>query len=392
MNMESDQLSSLLKEIECIWHAIDGLQCEHPYRLNVIDELHINENGHSRILVKLLQYRSDNGKYVFLESLLNYIISTKRKDFPNRVEKPEISQEAERIDMWVRDKQFALIMENKACGAVDQETQIFRYIEKTRNRGYTDEQIFVIYLPPTDDKEPSDDSWNGLKEEYTERYVKLSFREDIIKWIDNYVLPNICYKDNLLLTAIIQYCDYLKELFKLNNNDMENQIRDLFDKELALSGDLVEKSKQIDETIEKYQSVVNELSNYREELEQEFAKIGKVKIQEFMNNELQFASQLERVKSEYGGHKFQYEGKTLELIIGREPRRWFVQIQWSDETPTEERIFPNSIWKDGIIYRGDGLSLYQSSANNYIWKYCNTLEETFAIYKRILKHIVEINK
>jgi len=166
----------------------------------------------------------------------------------------------------------------------------------------------------------------------------------------------------------------------------------LLDKELALSADLVEKSKQIDETIEKYQSVVNELAKYRDALEQEFSKIGKAKIQEFMNKELLFASQLERVQSEYGGHKFQYEGKTLELIIGREPRRWFVQIQWPEETPSEERIFPSSIWKDGIIYRGDELSLYQSSYNNFIYKYCNTLEETFAIYKRILKHIVEINK
>lgn len=392
MNMKADIFSSILKEIEHLWQAIDSLQCEHPYRLNVIEELHINENGHSRILTKLLQYRSNNRQYVFLESLLNYIISTKRVDFPDQVENPEISQEAERIDLWVRDKKFALIMENKACGAVDQETQIFRYIEKTRNRGYADDKIFVIYLPPTDDKEPSDDSWNGLKELYAKRYVKLSFRDDIIKWIENYVLPNICYKDNLLLTAVIQYCDYLKELFKLYNNDMENQIRDLLDKELALSNDLIEKSKQIDETIEKYQSVVNELANYRDELEQEFANIGKEQIQEFLNNELQFASQLERVKSEYGGHKFLYDGKTLDLIIGREPRRWFVQIQWPNETPAEERVFPSSIWKDGIIYRGDELSLYQSSANNYIWKYCNTLEETFAIYKRILKHIVEINK
>ena len=390
--MESDQLSSLLKEIEHLWQAIDSLQCEHPYRLNVIEELHINENGHSRILAKLLQYRSDDRKYVFLESLLNYIISIKRVDFPDRVEKPEISQEIERIDLWVRDKKFALIMENKACGAVDQETQIYRYIEKTKKRGFKDEQIFVIYLPPTDDTEPSDYSWKGLKELYAKRYVKLSFREDIIKWIENYVLPNIRYKDNLLLTAIIQYCDYLKELFNLNNNDMENQIHDLLDKELALSADLVEKSKQIDETIEKYQSVVNELAKYRDALEQEFSKIGKAKIQEFMNKELLFASQLERVQSEYGGHKFQYEGKTLELIIGREPRRWFVQIQWPEDTPSEERIFPSSIWKDGIIYRGDELSLYQSSYNNFIYKYCNTLEETFAIYKRILKHIVEINK
>ena len=32
-----------------------------PYQLNVIDELHINENAHSRILLKLLQYQTRKG-------------------------------------------------------------------------------------------------------------------------------------------------------------------------------------------------------------------------------------------------------------------------------------------------------------------------------------------
>ena len=71
--MESDQLSSLLHEIEHLRSSIDSVQCKYPYRLNVIDELHINENGHSRILSKLLQYRSESGQYIYLESLLSYI-------------------------------------------------------------------------------------------------------------------------------------------------------------------------------------------------------------------------------------------------------------------------------------------------------------------------------
>ena len=148
MIMEVDQLSSLLKEIECIWHAIDGLQCEHPYRLNVIDELHINENGHSRILTKLLQYRAADGTYVFLESLLHYINAKKKTNFPNKVVKPDITQEEERIDLWVRDKDFAHIFENKACGAFDQDTQLFRYIKRSEDHGYKDEQIYVIYPLP----------------------------------------------------------------------------------------------------------------------------------------------------------------------------------------------------------------------------------------------------
>ena len=36
-----------------------------PYHINIIDELHINENGHSRILLKLLQYQNEQGEYTF---------------------------------------------------------------------------------------------------------------------------------------------------------------------------------------------------------------------------------------------------------------------------------------------------------------------------------------
>ena len=41
-----------------------------PYRLNIIDELHIDENAHSRILCKLLSHRDNNN---YPSCLLNFI-------------------------------------------------------------------------------------------------------------------------------------------------------------------------------------------------------------------------------------------------------------------------------------------------------------------------------
>ena len=64
-----------------------------PYHLNIIDELHINENGHSRILTKLLQYKSDRGKYDFLESLLAYIVVKREHTSYSslKIENPQIT-------------------------------------------------------------------------------------------------------------------------------------------------------------------------------------------------------------------------------------------------------------------------------------------------------------
>lgn len=46
------------------------LKSKMQYHLNVIDELHINENSNSRILYKLLSYRNAVQEYKYLDSLL----------------------------------------------------------------------------------------------------------------------------------------------------------------------------------------------------------------------------------------------------------------------------------------------------------------------------------
>jgi len=129
----------------------DRLQDQLPYQINVIDELHINENAHSRILSKLLQFRDQEGRYSILESLIEFIKGrNSSKEFHNiAIKSPCVTQEKGRIDLWVRDysTKIALIFENKIYGADDRNKQLFRYIEKTRNdrkHRFEDSEIFVF--------------------------------------------------------------------------------------------------------------------------------------------------------------------------------------------------------------------------------------------------------
>lgn len=190
-----------------------------PYHINVIDELHINENGHSRILAQLLCYVNEKGEYEILQSLVNYIVSCKKGEssfLRIRVNKPEITQEKGRIDLWVRDKDYAIIFENKIFNAVDQDAQIARYIETTRNYGYKDENIFVVYLSPKGE-EPDPQTWGNFKNSFDDRYYNLSFRDNILPWLKEQVLPTVRLKDYHLQSAIQQYVDYLEGLFSLRN-------------------------------------------------------------------------------------------------------------------------------------------------------------------------------
>ena len=83
-----------------------------PYHINIIDELHINENGHSRILYQLLKYQNSKKEYEFLQYLLKYI-QTKYKKINFHIKNPQITQEQERIDLWIKDVDYAIIFENK---------------------------------------------------------------------------------------------------------------------------------------------------------------------------------------------------------------------------------------------------------------------------------------
>ena len=190
-----------------------------PYHLNVIDELHINENAHSRILTKLLQYKSESGRYEFLESLLAYIV-TKRDCTAFGyiiIKEPQITQEKCRIDLWVRDKEYAIIFENKVYNARDQEHQLSKYINQTKQCNYREEQIFVVYLSSWG-QEPEEQSWDKYKDVFASRYVNLSFRDDIVNWLKKQVILNIRDKDFYLNSAVLQYIDYLEGIYKKKNH------------------------------------------------------------------------------------------------------------------------------------------------------------------------------
>lgn len=230
-----------------------------PYHLNLIDELHINENGHSRILYKLLEYRNPNGDYIFLKSLLKYISKNCEAFEKICVTNPKITQELCRIDLWVRDRAggYAIIFENKVYNATDQEAQIARYIECTQSNGYPLDKIFVVYMPQMDDKDPVDDSWGEYKEVFASRYVKFSFRDGVLPWLKSEVLPSIPDKDKLLKSAIEQYVNYLEGLFKQRESDkqlyimIENYIKE----KLGLNDDPFANKKKLERKIEELDEV-----------------------------------------------------------------------------------------------------------------------------------------
>ena len=212
---------------------------------NVSLRVNVDENANSRILAKLFQYKSPDGKYEILQSLLDYISNRDENAVPNfgniEIENDNtiitteetLNQNNGRIDILVRTGNYAIIFENKLFKAGDQKNQLARYIEIVKgvkgpngDSKYKDDNIFVIYLS-RDGDEPAPDSWESpTKPPYSysgsfeDRYANISFREDIRCWLKDCVLPNVRKKDTDLESALVQYINYLDRLFMMNNDDL----------------------------------------------------------------------------------------------------------------------------------------------------------------------------
>ena len=272
-----------------------------PYHINLIDELHANENAHSRIFAQLLRYK-EKDTYPFLDNFLNDVCG-----FNIKIETPEIKKvdSCGRIDIPIFDKEYVVIIENKVTDrALDQNGeeggQLARYIEIIKEKYKRELQtIFVIYTPKYT-REPSSECWENkdnvsYKDVFKDRFRSLSYRDVIYPWFKNIILPIIDAKNIYLRSAVEQYTDYLEGIFNLRNIDkkMNMELQKFIKKELELQDDnpkkamelLLEKEMELNETItqiqqlkNKYQRqiIVSQFDKWGEQLKEDFASYNTV--------------------------------------------------------------------------------------------------------------------
>ena len=121
-----------------------------PFSINYLEYYNSYEPVTSWIIRHFFAYKY-NGHHPFFESFAKTFLQGIgfRLDWINE---PIIDKDHEykSIDILVRDKQYAVIIENKLKGAEFQLNQLARYITTMRDEGYSNEQIFVVILPKDD--------------------------------------------------------------------------------------------------------------------------------------------------------------------------------------------------------------------------------------------------
>ena len=242
--MEKDKLLEIAGHAsKLLQEGLDRL----PYSANAIDELHANENAHSRLLRMFLQYNGGRTWPVYRTFLK--LIKDRCSSFPFDCHNPIFANEEGRIDLLITDncsnQKWAIIVENKVCEAGDQDEQRARYINKTEAKGIPKQNIFVIYLTSDGTKKASSYSLTDeakqklcFKNEVDKgRYIELNYRYDILPWIEKEVLLNVAIKEELLISSLKLYIDYLKGMFELRNDEqiIHNKIQKIMAKELQIN-------------------------------------------------------------------------------------------------------------------------------------------------------------
>lgn len=251
---KENEIFKLLKEIKELLKQL-------PYNVNLVEEIGADENAHSRILMKFLQYKEE-GEYIFLKHFMEQF------EIDELVISPYFTaDDYTRIDLLVEDKEYFIIIENKINGASDQPKQLERYIKecKKKNRNAT---IYVIYLT-SEGKEPSKGSLSPKSREelISEGGVLLclSYRGDISMFIKN-LISKCRFGENALLSALQQYDDYLDGRYgrrlkdKLINDKMKEEITKLLELDKRSNAEKFKAIRDLNKSLDVLKSRVAEIN------------------------------------------------------------------------------------------------------------------------------------
>jgi hypothetical protein len=272
-NIDSiDSIVELLKLYDIIQDVKEEERKKLPYRFNVLLDANPLEPDVSRILAGFFMQKT-NGDYRVLK---DFVRTFWGGDLAAMITNPTISTEETvigdcRTDILIYEKdKYAIVLENKIWDAVDQPHQLANYIDAmlSSRYGFCKEQVYVAYLPKTDDHEPSLNSWksqergDSYKDEFQDRYRLLDFSEKILPWLESSKAVQGINEDYFEHSRFL-FIDFLKRKLDLDSIDkMEQKEIEKKLKEHLYTEDAVADAGKLLQMIEKLPKIsINEVVN-----------------------------------------------------------------------------------------------------------------------------------
>lgn len=284
---DTNPIGILLEIFDRIQKAKDKVKGKAEYRFNALLNAEPDEPKVSKILAGFF-LQETNGDYRILKDFVkkfwNSSLASKIKN-PTIITEETVKDD-KRIDILVYEKEkYAIVMENKIWDASDQPNQLANYIEAMMGGSYnfSQEQIYVAYLPSTTEHQPSGNSWmrNGdgysYQEEFKERFKLIDFRNKILPWLEasKEVLAN---NDNPYFeNSRFLFIDFLRRKLDIDNIDnmaekeIEKQLREYF----CASDNAITEADKLVQLIDKLPKIdVKEVVKYLAKIRKEKTKLA----------------------------------------------------------------------------------------------------------------------
>lgn len=206
----------------------NALEELYPQPYNVLchwddKKISMDENDHTRMLLSLLKYKRPFSQKYLMPILYSFVktlginvdltgVSASHIRFSPVFEKNGTKSFPD--GFICKDKNFAIIIENKICDATDQPQQIKRYIRAAVNQGVHLKNVWVVYLTK-DGHMPSITSYNLAATDFDtynidDRLLCVSYRDELLPWMKNEVLPMVYYSEHLLACSLEVYLNYME--------------------------------------------------------------------------------------------------------------------------------------------------------------------------------------
>lgn len=193
------------------WDGLLNLYLEdqkvHPKAMNVLSYAIMNENQHTLFLCGLLNYEYC-GVRPFLKSFIE--MATDTVHFVD-IGKVRVTTQDHYVDCLITDGNLSIIVENKVCGAGDQNNQIESYISRQMECGIAFDKIYVVYLTNSGGSPASHSLSEEMINKLGDRYKERNYN-DILQWLQKDVLFSCHYPEKLLTASVEIYIDRIRRI------------------------------------------------------------------------------------------------------------------------------------------------------------------------------------
>ena len=240
-----------------------------PHKANIIDNIHICENAHSRILTTLLNYAGHDHSFPIYQTFID-LLKKKCCSIKNIIiRKPNIVTQEENIDILIDESPtYSIIIENKVCGAPDTETQIQRYVETVQKHNVANNDIFVVYLTLNGCKKVKDISLTPKAKDILDyddkklcRFIELNYKDDLLPLLESSANQIDIEKEPILYSSLIQYADFWKGRFCLRDGEKKITQKIVKYMEDKLNVNSVQDCLKISDNLESLKNALDEKQN-----------------------------------------------------------------------------------------------------------------------------------